>query len=98
MALKKPKTERVSHEPRLELVHSRKQTGNAAALIPSHPTLEKEFSVSRQRSELISSDLAPYVMATVHPSSLLRLSEDVDRDAEMERFIKDLRTIVPLLK
>ena len=60
--------------------------------------LGKGFSVNRQRGELIASDLAPHVMATVHPSSLLRLSEDADRDAEMERFIKDLRMIVPLLK
>jgi uracil-DNA glycosylase len=38
--------------------------------------LGKGFRVSRQRGELITSDLAKYVMATVHPSVLLRLPKE----------------------
>jgi DNA polymerase len=60
--------------------------------------LGKDFSVSRRRGEFVTSDLAPHVMATVHPSALLRLTEAANRDAEIERFVEDLRKIVPLLK
>src|ERR1051325_4235171 len=41
--------------------------------------LGKDFRVSRQRGELISSSLAPYVMATVHPSSILRAPDEEKR-------------------
>ena len=34
--------------------------------------LGAQFRVSRQRGEFLPSNLAPYVLATVHPSSLLR--------------------------
>ena len=60
--------------------------------------LGKDFSVSRRRGEFVTSDLAPHVIATVHPSALLRLTEAANRDAEIERFVEDLRKIVPLLK
>lgn len=60
--------------------------------------LGKDFSVSRQRGETVASDLAPLVMATVHPSSLLRLPEGADRHAEMQRFVDDLLQVVRLLE
>lgn len=60
--------------------------------------LGKTFSVTRSRGRFVDSELAPYVMATIHPSALLRLPEGVDREAEMEHFIQDLRNIVPYLK
>jgi uracil-DNA glycosylase len=46
--------------------------------------------VTRIRGQLMPSALAPYVLATVHPSSLLRATDDA-RDEEISRFIKDLR-------
>jgi uracil-DNA glycosylase len=46
--------------------------------------------VTRIRGRFIESDLAPYVLATVHPSALLRATDDT-RDEEISRFIKDLR-------
>lgn len=60
--------------------------------------LGKDFSVSRSRGRFVKSELAPHVMATVHPSALLRLPEGADRHAEMEHFVRDLQAIVPLLK
>jgi uracil-DNA glycosylase family protein len=60
--------------------------------------LGKNFSVSRSRGALVKSDLAPYVTATVHPSSLLRLPNGADRNAEMEHFVEDLRIIASLLQ
>src|SRR4029453_18248634 len=41
--------------------------------------LGSSFRVSRQRGEFLDSDLAPRVLATVHPSSILRPPEAVAR-------------------
>src|SRR5207247_6941487 len=41
--------------------------------------LGKSFKVSRQRGEFVESSLAPLVMATVHPSSILRAQDDETR-------------------
>lgn len=41
--------------------------------------LGKQFRVSRQRGEFVSSPLAPKVLATVHPSSILRAPGDETR-------------------
>ncbi|MDQ4026977.1 MAG: UdgX family uracil-DNA binding protein [Actinomycetota bacterium] len=57
----------------------------------------RHFKVSQQRGELVECDLAPIVTATVHPSSLLRVPPDVDRDAEIERFVSDLRRVAGYL-
>src|SRR5712671_6816789 len=45
--------------------------------------LGKDFSVSRRRGELVESGLAPYVMATVHPSSILRAGDHESRHLQM---------------
>jgi uracil-DNA glycosylase len=59
--------------------------------------LGKEFRVSRQRGELIPSDLAAYVMATVHPSSILRAPDDESRRAAREEFVKDLKKVAKVI-
>jgi DNA polymerase len=60
--------------------------------------LGKEFSVSRRRGELVESELAPYVMATVHPSSILRATDHESRGQQMESFVADLRKVAHLLQ
>jgi DNA polymerase len=55
--------------------------------------LGKDFSVSRQHGQLIESPLAPTVMATVHPSSILRAPDEDARKAQKQAFIEDLKTI-----
>lgn len=55
--------------------------------------LGKDFSVSRQRGQLVESPLAPKVMATVHPSSILRAPDEDARKAQKQAFIQDLKTI-----
>ena len=55
--------------------------------------LGREFRVSTQRGTWISSPLAPFVMATVHPSSLLRAPDEVTRRLETKRFIQDLKLV-----
>jgi DNA polymerase len=53
----------------------------------------RDFRVSRQRGQFVPSPLAPHVMATVHPSSILRAPEDETRRTAMEGFVNDLRRV-----
>jgi uracil-DNA glycosylase len=41
----------------------------------------------------VESALAPYVFATFHPSALLRLKEDEEREAAFAQLVKDLKLI-----
>ena len=59
--------------------------------------LGPSFRVTRERGHFVQSALAPYVLATVHPSALLR-AEDEQREAEIARFIEDLRKAASVLK
>jgi len=58
--------------------------------------LGKTFRVTAQRGEFIESSLAPYVMATVHPSSILRAPDEESRHSEKQKFIADLKQIKKL--
>ena len=49
------------------------------------------FRVTRERGKLLSSKLAPRVVATVHPSSLLRQPDEESREREYKHFVADLR-------
>ncbi len=49
------------------------------------------FRVTRERGKVLSSKLAPRVLATVHPSSLLRQPDEASRQREYEHFVADLR-------
>ena len=59
--------------------------------------LGRNFSVTRQRGEFLKSSLAPNVMATVHPSSILRAPDSESRHAEMKKFIADLKKVARVL-
>jgi len=59
--------------------------------------LGKSFRVSQRRGEPVQSPLAPLVMATVHPSSILRAPDDESRREEYERFVDDLQTLARAL-
>jgi len=60
--------------------------------------LGPKFRVTKQRGQFIESTLAPYVMATVHPSSILRAPDDETRRLEHRRFIDDLKKLAKLIK
>ena len=60
--------------------------------------LAKDFRVTRDRGKLIESPLAPHVIATVHPSSILRAPDDKARQAQMNAFIDDLRQVARIIK
>ena len=55
------------------------------------------FRVSQRRGEVVPSPLAPKVIATVHPSSLLRAPDDETRRRETELFVDDLRKVARAL-
>jgi uracil-DNA glycosylase len=59
--------------------------------------LGKTFRVSHHRGEWVESPLAPRVLATVHPSSVLRAPDDETRRQETERLIADLRKVARVL-
>ncbi len=52
--------------------------------------LGKTFSITRQRGVFVRSDLAPFVMATMHPSSILRAPDERTRHEQKVSFIGDL--------
>jgi DNA polymerase len=58
--------------------------------------LGRQFRVTQHRGELIESDLAEAVTATVHPSSILR-GEPEEREANFAAFVDDLRVVAELL-
>jgi uracil-DNA glycosylase family protein len=55
------------------------------------------FRVTRERGQFLQSALAPYVMATVHPSSLLRIEEDAARKDAIREFVRELRKIAEVM-
>ena len=59
--------------------------------------LGPQFRVTKQRGEFIESTLAPYVMATVHPSSILRAPDDETRRLEYRRFVDDLKKLARVI-
>ena len=60
--------------------------------------LGRSFRVTKDRGRLVDSPLAPMVMATVHPSSILRTADDETRHIEMKRFVEDLRHAAEALR
>jgi len=51
----------------------------------------RTFRVTRDRGRLVPSAVAPYALATVHPSSLLRAPDEATRERETRGFVEDLR-------
>ena len=60
--------------------------------------LGRTFKVSQERGKFVPSPLAPSVLATVHPSAILRAPDDDTRHAEMDRFVADLKKVGALLR
>jgi len=59
--------------------------------------LGRGFRVTQQRGQVLPFDAAPHIVATVHPSSILRAQDDESRHREYERFVKDLRVVTNVL-
>jgi DNA polymerase len=59
--------------------------------------LGRDFRVTQQRGRPVESDLAPHVVATVHPSSILRQRSEEERDVAMKELVADLKVVAKLL-
>jgi uracil-DNA glycosylase family protein len=59
--------------------------------------LGRDFRVTEHRGEFLKSELAPYVMATVHPSSILRAPDEQARHDALKQFVADLKKIARVL-
>ena len=60
--------------------------------------LGRTFKVTTQRGVFVKSPLATLVLATVHPSSLLRVPDEKSRRRETRRFVSDLRRMQRAMK
>jgi uracil-DNA glycosylase len=59
--------------------------------------LGSSFRLTQHRGELLDSQLAPIVTATIHPSAILRAPDDESRAAQRESFAEDLRVVARAL-
>jgi uracil-DNA glycosylase len=59
--------------------------------------LGSSFRLTQHRGELLDSDLAPIVSATIHPSAILRAPDDAARIEQRESFAEDLRVVARAL-
>lgn len=83
-------------EAELELVHPRVLVCLGATA--AQALLGRQFRVTQNRGRWVESSLAPFVMATVHPSSILRAPDSETRQTETSRFIADLRLVKSALE
>src|SRR5579864_787406 len=56
------------------------------------------FRLTHHRGEFVASDLTPRMLATVHPSAILRAPDEETRHAEMVKFIADLKLVAKAVK
>ncbi|HEY6692163.1 MAG TPA: UdgX family uracil-DNA binding protein [Solirubrobacteraceae bacterium] len=59
--------------------------------------LGSSFRLTRSRGEPLESDLAPCVLATIHPAAILRAPDGEARQAEREAFTRDLQAVAAAL-
>jgi uracil-DNA glycosylase family protein len=81
-------------EAELELVEPRVLVCLGATA--AQALLGRDFRVSRQRGQPVESDLAEHVLATVHPSSILRADEQT-REREYQELVRDLEQVARLI-
>jgi uracil-DNA glycosylase len=63
----------------------------------AHALVGRQVKVTRDRGRPLDSDLAEHVVATVHPSSLLRAPDEAARREAYAGFVADLRAVAQLL-
>jgi uracil-DNA glycosylase len=59
--------------------------------------LGESFKLTQSRGRPLDSDLAELVVATIHPSAILRARDDASRQAQRESFTADLRAVAERL-
>lgn len=53
--------------------------------------IDPSFRLTRQLGTPVASTLAPFVLATLHPSAILRARDPGEREAEYQQLVHDLR-------
>lgn len=53
----------------------------------------RDFRVTTSRGEVMESSYAPWFMATIHPSAILRIPDDADRERTRGEFVADMRKV-----
>lgn len=82
-------------EAELRVVHP--QIVVALGATAAQALLGSTFRLTKHRGEILSSPLAPRVLATVHPSSILRAPDSETRRREMGKFLEDLKQAAEML-
>jgi uracil-DNA glycosylase len=59
--------------------------------------LGRKFRLTKLRGRPVPHHRARYVIATVHPSAILRVPDDAERQKDYARFVADLMTVCSLL-
>jgi uracil-DNA glycosylase len=80
-----------------ELALLKPQVVVALGATAAQALIAENFKVTQQRGKLIPSTLAPHVLATVHPSSILRAPDEAAREREMKLFIADLKEVAKVI-
>jgi uracil-DNA glycosylase len=60
--------------------------------------LGSQFKLMQQRGHVVSSALADRVVATIHPSSVLRAPDSIGRRAAYEMLVADLKVVAEILR
>lgn len=97
----KPKTIEIrACEPWLEaeLRRVHPQVVVALGATAAQALLGNAFRLSKHRGEVLSSPLASRVVATVHPSAILRAPDSETRHRELAKFVEDLGHVASLLQ
>jgi DNA polymerase len=64
----------------------------------SQSLLGRAFRVTQARGALFASRWAPHTLATVHPSSLLRIPDQEERRAARREFVRELALVAEVLR
>jgi uracil-DNA glycosylase len=59
--------------------------------------LGESFKLTQSRGRPLDSELAELVVATIHPSAILRARDDESRQAQRRAFTDDLRVVAKTL-
>ncbi len=81
-----------------EIAQIRPQLVVALGATAAQALLGPTFRITERRGELVESAYAERVVATVHPSSILRARDDDSRRVEMAAFVDDLRIVADLMR
>jgi len=73
------------------VAHSQEAQRARDRRLQAQALLGTSFRVTRDRGKFVPAPFAPHVLATVHPSSILRAANEKSRQSAFEQFVEDLR-------